>query len=187
MIKAILDACTLYAAPLRDFLLRLAENELFYPFWSEEIQNEWIRNLLRNRPDLKPESLERTRRNMDTRFPNSLVQGYESLIPTLHLPDLNDQHVLAAAIHAKAESIVTFNLADFPQSVLQFYGIEALSPDELVLRLIQKRQNRVIVTIKNHRSLLIRPSFLANEYLAMLAKQGLPKMVALLLEHESDL
>jgi len=187
MIKAVLDACVLYSAPLRDFLLRLAEDNAFYPLWTEEIQNEWMRNLQRNRPDLKQVSLERTRRNMDSSFPGALVRGYESLMPALHLPHLNDLHVLAAAIHTKAENIVTFNLKDFPKSVLQQYGIEALLPDEMILQMIQQKPNRALITIKNHRSQLTRPSLSANEYLAMLEKQRLPKTVAFLREHENNL
>jgi len=73
MIKAVLDACVFYSAALRGFLLRLAEDNAFYPLWTEEIQNEWMRNLQRNRPDLKQASLERTRRNMDSSFPDALV------------------------------------------------------------------------------------------------------------------
>jgi hypothetical protein len=101
MTSAILDACVLYSASLRDFLLRLAEKGLFHPRWSEEIRNEWIRNLLQNRPDLKREKLERTCRNMDTSFPKSLVCGYEFITPTLTLPDPKDRHVLATAIPAQ--------------------------------------------------------------------------------------
>ena len=101
MISTVFDACVLYPAPLRDFLLHLAEDELIDSYWSEEIREEWIRSLLRNRPDLKRENLERTCREMDFHFPDSLVQGYESIIPKFTLPDPDDRHVLAATILAK--------------------------------------------------------------------------------------
>ncbi len=45
----ILDACVLYPAPVRDLLLSLADEELYCPGWSHEIQEEWIRNLLEKR------------------------------------------------------------------------------------------------------------------------------------------
>jgi hypothetical protein len=45
--------------------------------------------------------------------------------PTLTLPDADDRHVLAAAIRAEADVIVTFNLGDFPAETLKRYGIEA--------------------------------------------------------------
>ena len=81
--NVILDANVLYPAPLRDFLLRLAEQELYKPKWSARIQNEWIRNLLKNRPDLQRESLIRTQKAMNLAFPDANVSGYEDLIRTL--------------------------------------------------------------------------------------------------------
>jgi predicted nucleic acid-binding protein len=183
MIKAVLDACVLYSASLRDFLLRLAIRKSFAPFWSQEIQDEWTRSLFQNRSDLKRERLERTCRKMESRFPNACVRGYESIIPTLVLPDPKDRHVLAAAIHAKAEYIVTFNLGDFPKTILQPYGIEAVPPDKFVLRLIQQAPNPVLLAVKDHRLSLTRPPKTVEEYLATLEKQGLLKTVAFLREH----
>jgi len=187
MLTAVLDACVLYPVHLRDFLLNLAKRESFVPFWSERIRDEWIHNLLQNRPDVMPESLERTRLNMNIHFPNALVRGYESLIPMLWLPDTNDLHVFAAAIHAKAKYIVTFNLDDFPASALQPYGIEAVLPDEIVLRVIRKAPQLVLQVAKKHRQNLTRPPKTAGEYLATLEKQGLAKTVAFLREHENDI
>lgn len=187
MIRVVFDACVLYSAPLRHFLLTLASRKLVVPRWSEEIHDEWIRSLLRNRPDLKRENLEQTRRKMDSYFPNSLVREYESIIPTLALPDPDDRHVLAAAIHANAKLIVTFNLDDFPKKALQSYGVEALAPEELVLRLIQQAPHPVLQAVRNHRLSLSRPSKTVDEYLATLEKQKLPKTVAFLRKHEADI
>ena len=184
MISAVLDACILYPAPLRDFLLRLAEDKLFFPLWTEKIRDEWIDNLLRRRPDLKRENLERTRRQMDFHFPDSLVHGYEPITPTLTLPDPNDCHVLAAAVHAKTKYIVTFDLNHFPNAILQPCNIEALSPDEFVLRLIQQYPKRVLATAQFHRLRLTRPPKTVDEYLTTLEKQGLSDTVAFLREHK---
>ena len=187
MISAVFDACVLYPTMLRGLLLRLAGAKLIHPLWSEEIQNEWTRSLLRNRPDLKRENLERTCRSMDFRFPNSLVRGYETITPALILPDMNDRHVLAAAIYAKANYIVTVNLSDFPKTVLQPYGIEAVSPEEFILRLIQKNPDRVLQAVRDHRLELTRPPKTIDEYFVMLEKQGLPKTVTFLREHETNI
>ena len=56
---AILDACVIYPAPIRDILLNLADLEIYAPKWSEIIQEEWIRNLLKNRPDLNKQKFYR--------------------------------------------------------------------------------------------------------------------------------
>jgi NAD dependent epimerase/dehydratase family enzyme len=52
---AIYDACVLYPAPLRDLLIRLAGKGLYRAKWTAEIDDEWKRNLLLNRPDLTRE------------------------------------------------------------------------------------------------------------------------------------
>ena len=187
MIKVVFDACVLYSVLLRGFLLSLASRKLVEPFWSQKIQDEWVCSLLQNRPDLERENLERTCRRMDIHFPNGLVRGYEAIAPTLSLPDPDDKHVLALAIHTEAEYIVTANLADFPKAALHSYGIKAVSPDEFILLLIRKSPSRVLQTVKNHRLSLSRPSKTVDEYLAMLKKHGLPGTVAFLRKHKSDI
>ena len=109
----VLDACVLYPAPIRDLLLNLADLEIYSPKWTEIIQDEWIRNLLENRPDLTKSKLARTVKAMNTAFPDAEVHSFEELIEFLELPDENDRHVLAAGITCKADAIITFNIKDF--------------------------------------------------------------------------
>ena len=61
----IYDACVLYPAPLRDLLMRLALIDLYRARWTDMIHDEWTRNVLKQRPDLKVEDLERMRNNLD--------------------------------------------------------------------------------------------------------------------------
>ena len=53
----IYDACVMYPAPLRSLLMYLALSGQFRARWSEAIHDEWIRNLLKNRPDLNQAQL----------------------------------------------------------------------------------------------------------------------------------
>lgn len=105
---------------------------LFRARWTEQINDEWMRNVLANRSDLKVEQLERTRGLMTQAVPDCLVENYESLIKGLTLPDPNDAHVLAAAIHASCDAIVTYNLKDFPEDYISQFNIEVLHPDEFL-------------------------------------------------------
>lgn len=187
MIEAVFDANVLYSASLRDFLLRLAMSKLVKPYWSAEIQNEWAQGLRRKRPDLSPERLERTRREMARHFPKSCIAGFEHLIPTLQLPDPDDRHVLALAIHTKAPLIVTLNLKDFPAGVLARYHVEAIPPDDLVFRAIQYDQKSFIDMVATHRPLLQRPPKTVDEYIETLRRQGLTKTVAFLEQHRSEI
>ena len=99
----ILDACVLYPAPIRDNLLNLADLEIFSPKWSEIIQEEWIRNLLKNRTDLSKAKLGRTIQAMNVAFPDAEVHSFEEMIGLIELPDSGDRHVLAAGIKCKAD------------------------------------------------------------------------------------
>ena len=54
-LTALYDACVLYSAPLRDLLMHLALTDLYRAKWTDMIHEEWIRNVLANRPDLSQE------------------------------------------------------------------------------------------------------------------------------------
>ncbi|MFM7592532.1 MAG: PIN domain-containing protein, partial [Isosphaeraceae bacterium] len=97
-VSVLLDANVLYPAPLRDLLIRLAQNGLIRPKWSNAIHDEWMRNLVNNNPSLNPDRLIRTKNLMNDAVRDCLVQGFEPLINSLTLPDPDDRHVLAAAI-----------------------------------------------------------------------------------------
>ena len=167
------DACVLYPAALRDFLLNLALTDLFAARWTEHIHDEWIENLLAKRPTLAREKLERTRRLMNEAIPDSVVAHYEPLIEGLELPDPNDRHVLAAAIKTGAQIIVTFNLKDFPAAYLEPYGIEAIHPDAFVEYQMTLRESAVVTAAKAQRANLKKPPISAEQLLETLAAQGL--------------
>jgi len=76
----VLDACVLYPAPLRDLLLSLAAAGLYRAKWSQQIHDEWTRNLLEKRPDLTMEQLQATCLKMNVAVVDSLVIGYEDLV-----------------------------------------------------------------------------------------------------------
>lgn len=179
---AVYDACVLYPAPLRDLLMQLAMTGLFRARWSEQIHDEWIRNVLKDRPDLIPADLERTRRLMDAHVEGCLVVGHEGLIEGLALPDPDDRHVLAAAIHCHAGAIVTSNLKDFPGSALDPYGIAAVPPDDFVADLIDIDRPIVCAAVRIVRARLRKPPRTVEEYLATLGGQGLAETVAHLRE-----
>ena len=107
---AVLDANVLYPARVRDLLLRLAIAGHYRARWTERILDECFSNLLADRPDLPAERLDRTRGLMNVAVPDAIVRDYDHLIEQLDLPDPSDRHVLAAAIVASADIVVTSNL-----------------------------------------------------------------------------
>ena len=179
-LTVIYDACVLYPAPLRDLLVRLARTGLFRACWTEAIHDEWIRNVLADRPDLSAAQLERTRQLMNGAVRDCVVTGYEKHIEQLTLPDPDDRHVLAAALEARAWLVVTFNLRDFPTTALRPYGIEAQHPDEFILRVIALNPLTIRETVETHQQALKNPPKTPVQYLETLSLQKLPKTVAAL-------
>lgn len=173
----VFDACVLYPAPLRDFLMWLGLSGLFRARWSAQIHDEWKRNLLKNRPDLTAAQLDRTSAMMDAAIPDALVTGHEALIEGLILPDPDDRHVLAAAIRCGASVIVTFNEKDFPAQTLGSFGIEAQHPDEFADNLFDLDQAAVVAAAQRQRQTLKSPHIDTERYLDILRKQGLIQVV----------
>jgi predicted nucleic acid-binding protein len=179
---AVYDACVLYPAPLRDLLMELALTDLFRARWSDAIHQEWIRNVLKNRPDLAESQLLRTKAFMDANVRDALVTGFESLIPSLELPDESDRHVLAAAIRCGADVIVTFNLKDFPSEYLSSFGVEAQHPDEFMLYLVDLYPIQFCRAVEKVRQRLRNPPIDCERYLLNLLKQELPQTVSFMKE-----
>ena len=170
---AVLDANTLYPAPLRDLLLSLAVDGLYHARWTARIHEEWVRNLARNRPELEVQ-LGALVELMNRSVPDCLVENYEGLIAGLVLPDPDDRHVLAAAIAGHADAIVTFNLKDFPADALDAHQIEAIHPDDFVLNQLELRPYEALAAVKKMRARLNRPPQTAAELIATLERSGLP-------------
>lgn len=174
------DACVLYPAPLRDLLMHLALSDLYRARWSDMIHDEWTRNVLASRPDLTSAQLHRTRELMNSNVRDCLVTGFEHLIAAIKLPDLDDRHVAAAAIHSGASLIVTFNLKDFPLKALKPYNLAAQHPDDFIVDLLDLQPAGVLEAVASHRRSLKNPPKTADEYLDTLLAQGLTQSVAVM-------
>ncbi|MFC3453611.1 PIN domain-containing protein [Amycolatopsis speibonae] len=170
----------LYPNVLRDLLIRIGQSGFIQAKWSEEILDEVFRNLKRNRPDLDPGKLDRTRTLMNASVRDCLVTGYEPLVAVLDLPDPDDRHVLAAAIKARARVIVTENLRDFPERILGHWNIEAQCADDFVLDRIDLSERMVVDAVRQIVASRRAPSTSTSDVLDALERSGLRKVVAAL-------
>lgn len=73
------DACVLYPASVRALVIELARTGLMHAKWTEQIHNEWINAICRQRPELDRSRLERTAQLMNAAVLDCLVSGFESL------------------------------------------------------------------------------------------------------------
>jgi predicted nucleic acid-binding protein len=160
--------------------MHLALTDLYRAKWSDDIHEEWMRSLLRSRPDLTRSQVERVRDLMNANVRECLVTGYAGLIPALELPDPDDRHVLAAAIRGQADVIVTFNTGDFPADVLDEYGITAQHPDDFIHHLSDLDETAVVDAARRQRSNLRNPPITPEEFVGNLERRGLVQTAALL-------
>ena len=130
--QAVLDACVLVNAALRDTLLRIAEPpRLYLPRWSAAIIDELTRTL-EGKLGLSGTQTVHLVGQLREHFGDCWVEGYEPLVPAMRNHP-KDRHVLAAAVRTGAQTVVTFNLRDFPAEALAPWNVEAQSPDAFLI------------------------------------------------------
>jgi len=172
---ALLDACVLYPLAMTDSLMSLAAAGLYAAKWTTRIEQEWIRSLERQRPDLVGRLASRRdamrEAVADWEVPES---AWTPLARGIELPDPDDLHVLAAAIAGHADCIVTSNLKDFPVDVLRSYGLEAIDPDTFIVNQWDLDPGRVTTAFKQMRARRKKPASSAEEFAYALEIGGLP-------------
>lgn len=174
------DACVLYPSTLRDLLIRIASAGLVQAKWSERILDEVFDNLAKNRPDLRQERLDRTRELIKRAVRDCLVVGHEPLEQVVGLPDPDDRHVLAAAIKARAQLIVTSNTKDFPQEATAAWDLEAVHPDDFVLAQLDLDRGRVFACVQQIADSWRNPPGMPADVMDRLERDGLVKTAAAL-------
>ena len=179
-VTAFLDANVLYPATQRSVLLELAARKVFRLLWSEEVHQEWMRNLAARNPQIPPGRIVRMRALMEAHIRDGMVTGYEPRIVAIVLPDPDDRHVLAAAVHGGASVIVTSNLRDFPATALAPFKITAMDADSFVLQLLAADADGVVTALASDRADLVKPSLDAEAYLNALERGGLVATAAAL-------
>ena len=168
---AILDTNVIYPIIIRDLLFWFAHYELYTPKWSENIFCEWKSVMLRK--GMEETRAEQRMAQANKAFPDALVKNYHSLIEKLTLPDEDDCHVLAAAIKANADIIVTNNLKDFPQTVLDTFGLKVKSADDFLTDIIDLNQDLALQAFKEMVWNRKNPAMDEYEVLESLRKIGL--------------
>ncbi|WP_227267909.1 RSP_2648 family PIN domain-containing protein [Roseobacter weihaiensis] len=126
--RILIDTCVLYPTVMRQMVLGAARQNAFTPLWSGRILEEWARAACK----LGPTGEAQARAEIaltEAAFPAARVKVPEGLVAALWLPDDNDIHVLAAAVSASAEAIMTLNAKDFPRGTLAEQGLTRIDPD----------------------------------------------------------
>jgi predicted nucleic acid-binding protein len=177
---AFLDTCVLYPAYLADTLLRLAEASAYRPLWSADVLAELRRNVIER--GIPPDKVDRRIALMTRSFPDALVTGYESLVEGM-ANDPKDRHVLAAAVRANAEVLVTFNIRDFLEPALKPYDIVAVHPDEFLLDQLDLYPGLTMMVLRQQAASYRREPTSVPGVLVLLERTGVPRFAAEMRRH----
>lgn len=142
----VLDTNVVYPVIIRDILFWFAYYDLYTPKWSTQIFDEWKRVMMEK--GVSEEDAMKRIAKANAAFPDALVNNYKGLIENLELPDVDDRHVLAAAIKTNANLIVTNNIKDFPEEYLQSFGINANTADDFLTDMIDLNQEQALAAFK---------------------------------------
>jgi predicted nucleic acid-binding protein len=175
---AVYDACVLYPFHLRNLLVQCAVDRLVDARWTDEIHDEWIRNLTANDPTIPPNHLYAARDLMNVAVPTATVKAYEAFIPSIVLPDADDRHVVAAAVAAGASVIVTWNVRDFPAAELRKHRLRKLTPDIFLTRLYDQIPDAMIAAVARARRNLRQSKVSAEDFVAALRRQKLVRFTS---------
>ncbi len=173
----VLDANVLFPFRVRDVLLTFTQEGLFRARVTDEILDEWTRNLIALKPHLE-ESVRQQEAAIRETFEECFVTGYQPLIAGLDLPDPDDRHVLAAAIRCSAQVIVTENHRDFPSEVLDDYGVETLGADDMLANTYDLYPSGGARALRRVRKRYENPPMTPSEFLLDLTRHGLSKLAA---------
>lgn len=171
---AFFDTCTLYGSTLNDLILWLAEGGAFRPLWSDGVMRELRKNLVEAGHD--EDLIDKRLTQMQVAFPDAMVDGYERLVSGMTC-DEKDRHVLAAAVRANADVLVTFNLKDFPNACVADYEIQIVHPDEFLLDQFDLYPKLVLETLQRLVDIYANPSITMDDLFERLIRSGVPKFV----------
>lgn len=181
----VVDACVLVPPLVRNLLLSLAEAELFRLRWSmrilDEFERGFVRDVLRHRRDAPEIAATQARDAMMRAFPEAMIEGHEHLEAALQaLPDPDDRHIVAAALHAGAAQIITNNLSDFPVDVMGQLQIDVRSADDFIADTLDlpMDSSTALSAVRRMRERLGRPELTAADLLIRMERIGLGQTAA---------
>ena len=180
---AIIDACVLGGGLKRNIILSLAEVGLFRPYWSARILDETEKAISAISKGTADSG--RQRRAIERAFPEAIVSPSENAGLLGLLPDPDDEHDLSAAIAARCDTLVTDNLKDFPQDILDRWGIEVMSPDDFITNAMDLDHAVAIGALRDMRARLKDPKYTVSALVLKLEGQGLLQTADFLREYEN--
>ena len=173
--RILIDACVLYPTVMREMVICAARAGLFEPIWSTRILEEWARAAIK----LGPQGEAQARSEiavLRAQWPTSERPAAPHVAQRLWLPDENDIHVLAVAVDAGADTIMTLNAKDFPRGTLADEGLTRVDPDGYLMKLWMDHPQAIEMAAEHVLDTARRLSGEAWDIRALFKKARLPRL-----------
>lgn len=174
--RAVIDACVLYPTVLREIVLGVARAGLIVPLWSDRLLEEWARTADRLGGAVDGTLARGEIAALSARFPGARVSADPAGEAQLWLPDPGDIHVLATAILAQADTVITLNLKDFPRAELDMHGLSAIHPDAALYGLWLDQPDVVAGVVADVHATALRMAGAELPLRALLKRARLPRL-----------
>lgn len=173
--RVLIDACVLYPTVMREVVLAVAAKRLFEPVWSARILEEWARAAVKLGPAGEVQARAEIAM-LRVAWPGAERPPAPGVERRLYLPDENDVHVLAVAVDAGADAIMTLNARDFPRATLAGEGVDRVDPDGFLMQLWFDHPRIVAEAAEKVRQVADRMSGERWEMRKLLKKARLPRL-----------
>ncbi len=182
--RVFVDTNVLFPFSVMDVMLALTEDSVHEIVWSERLLAEWERVIGRE-GRRSAESAAAVTQAVRRFFADCEIPAaaYEHLVDEMPGDDPDDRHHAAAAVAARADALITWNLADFPAGDLAERGVRVIDPDSYLCGLYGELPHEVAETVVRLAGEKRNPPVTIADAVARLAKAGLPRFADLLTHH----
>ncbi|MGI5291415.1 PIN domain-containing protein [Nonomuraea polychroma] len=101
-------------------------------------------------------------------------EEYKHLLDRMEGPDLDDRHHMAAAIAGRVQTLITWNLTDFPAFFMGRYGVTVTDPDMYLCSLLSQSPHEVVDVPARMAAGKLRPPMTVLDIIGALDRAGVP-------------
>lgn len=179
-----IDTSELFPFTIIDVLLTMSEDFLFTWVWTDELLDEWEQVIVRE--DMRaPESARSVTDAVRTHFGRYRIDGrlYQGKASDDLSPDPGDRLHAAACIYGDVDVLLTRNLKDFQALAIAQAGVQVMTSDSFLIKLLSHRRQAVVESITRAADSKKNPHMTSAELANSIERAGAPQFAERLRPH----
>jgi hypothetical protein len=179
-----MDTSELFPFTIMDVLLTMSEDFLFTWVWTDELLEEWEEVIVRE-GIRTPESARSVTDAVRTHFSRYRIDGrlYQGKASDDLSPDPGDRLHAAACIYGDVDVLLTRNLKDFQAPALAQAGVQVITSDTFLSKLLSDRRQAVVESFTRAAEAKKNPPTTVAKLADLIARAGVPQFAEHLRPH----